>query len=535
MTVLTKFRAFTIRARMLASIAIVVCLLGAVGGSGLWGMFRIERAGSNFIDGPFSDAVHLGALYLHFGEARKEEKSMIILFKQDLGQRREQWKLAMSESEGDLQSLRATATDPQTVELLDKLGKELAAYKKSFEEKVKNFSFYSDSGAVEQDLAYMQRSAEEAQKMMSLLQQRLQANSSQVQIGIGALSRATLYTFCCVLILSMAVVVGFTIVNLRSIVNPLGNAKRIASSIADGDLTLEVQESGRDECADLIRALDGMQASLHSTVLGVRRSAESISVASNEVASGAQDLSARTELSASSIQQSASSLQQVTDTVHSSSETARMARDLAGSASEIAEQGGEVVSRVVSTMADIHASSKHIAEITSLIDAISFQTNILALNAAVEAARAGDQGRGFAVVAGEVRALAKRSAQAAGEIRELIGTSVKKIEFGSELVNQAGTTMTEIVGSIRRAATMIGEVSDASTAQSERLGEVNTAVAQLEDMTQQNAALVEQSAAAAESLKEQAGKLMQLMQYFKADEVFSVSGGESPRHFAALR
>ena len=515
MHITAYFRRFTISARMLGSIAIFVLLLGAVGGTGLWGMFRIQLSGTTFIEGPFADAVHLGSLYRHFGDARKEEKSMIILLKQDIDAHAGQWKAAMTQAAADLQALKASARDAQTAEAIESLGKQLGSYKSSFEGKMKNFSFYSDSSSVEQDLKFAQQSAEEAQQSMAALQQRLQDNSNLVQQGIVSSAKSTLVTFCVILVASMLLLVAFTVVNLRSIVQPLETAKRIASSIARGDLAVAIDTSGRDECGDMIRALGDMQSSLRDIVRGVRGSAESISVASNEVAVGSYDLSVRTELSASSLQHSVSALQQVTGAVQMSSQAALTASELAGSASTIAQQGGDVVSRVVTTMSDIQTSSRKIAEITSIIDTISFQTNILALNAAVEAARAGDQGRGFAVVASEVRVLAQRSAQAAREIRTLIEASVTKVEAGGRLVSQAGATMTEIVGSVRRASEVIGEVSAASTEQSASLGSVNESVVQLEDMTQQNAALVEQSAAAAESLKEQASKLMQLMNYFR--------------------
>ncbi|MBK6471412.1 MAG: chemotaxis protein [Betaproteobacteria bacterium] len=267
---------------------------------------------------------------------------------------------------------------------------------------------------------------------------------------------------------------------------------------------------------------------VESTISAVRASAESITTASTEIASGNLDLSQRTESAASSLQQTASSMEQLTATVHHSAESAVQAKDLAASAAQVAQRGGAVVSQVVTTMGDINGSSRKIADIIGTIDGIAFQTNILALNAAVEAARAGEQGRGFAVVAGEVRLLAQRSAEAAREIKSLIGTSVEKVEAGSRLVADAGQTMSEIVASVQRVADIIGEISAASGEQSAGIGQVNHAVADLDHSTQQNAALVEQSAAAAGSLKEQAAKLVELV------ATFHVTGQGNPgRAFTA--
>jgi methyl-accepting chemotaxis protein len=258
-----------------------------------------------------------------------------------------------------------------------------------------------------------------------------------------------------------------------------------------------------------------MKDSLLKTVSEVRSATDSINTASAEIASGNQDLSARTEQAASNLEETAASMEELTSTVRNSADAARQANQLAANASEIAVRGGQVVGEVVTTMEAINHSSKKISDIIGVIDGIAFQTNILALNAAVEAARAGEQGRGFAVVAGEVRNLAQRSAEAAKEIKGLIGTSVDKVEAGSRLVADAGQTMSEIVGSVQRVSDIIGEITAASGEQSDGIGQVNVAVNQLDQMTQQNAALVEQSAAAAESLKEQASQLNRVVQVFR--------------------
>ncbi len=302
-----------------------------------------------------------------------------------------------------------------------------------------------------------------------------------------------------------------------SIVRPIAQAKALALSIAAGDLTQDVSAQGRDEAAELLVALQGMQQALRTMVGQVRGSSGSIQTASAEIAAGNLDLSTRTEQTASQLQQTASSMEQLSGTVRQSAEAARQANDLASSAAEVAERGGSVVAEVVTTMGEINASSKRIADIIGVIDGIAFQTNILALNAAVEAARAGEQGRGFAVVATEVRNLAQRSAAAAREIKSLIGISVDKVESGSRLVADAGQTMNEIVASVKKVSNMIGEVTAAAAEQAAGINDVSSAVGQLDQVTQQNAALVEESAAAAGSLRQQANQLVDAVSAFRLE------------------
>ena len=301
----------------------------------------------------------------------------------------------------------------------------------------------------------------------------------------------------------------------RSLTAPIARATQLAQAVEQGDLREQALPQGSDEIARLLRSLGSMTDGLRRVVSSVRSSTDSIGTASAEIATGNQDLSGRTEQTASNLQKTASSMEQLTATVGQSADSARQANQLATSAAEVAARGGQVVSQVVSTMEDINASSKKIADIIGVIDGIAFQTNILALNAAVEAARAGEQGRGFAVVASEVRSLAQRSAEAAKEIKGLIGASVSKVQDGSRLVADAGRTMTEIVSSVQRVSDIIGEITAASTEQSQGIGEVNGAVAQLDQMTQQNAALVEESAAAAESLRAQAASLSKVVAVFQ--------------------
>ena len=301
----------------------------------------------------------------------------------------------------------------------------------------------------------------------------------------------------------------------------VAGANAALAQVTDGDLSVPVNVDGRDEFRPLMAQIARMQQSLRDMVGELRGASDSIGQASTEVASGSADLSHRTEEAASNLQQTASSLQQLTANVRQSADAAAQANQLAASAQTVAQRGGDVVSQVVSTMDEINTASRRIADIIGTIDGIAFQTNILALNAAVEAARAGEQGRGFAVVASEVRSLAQRSAEAAREIKTLIGTSVDKVETGTRLVQDAGSTMGEIVASVQRVTDVIGEITAAAAEQSEGIGQVNGAVANLDQMTQQNAALVEESAAAAESLKDQASRLAGVVGTFRVDTLHS--------------
>ena len=314
-----------------------------------------------------------------------------------------------------------------------------------------------------------------------------------------------------------AVLLGllFAFLITRSITGPLHQAGAVARRIAEGDLTDDSQVHGRDEAADMLNALKTMQVQLGTVVADVRRNADGVATASAEIAQGNNDLSGRTEQQASALQQTAASMEQVSATVKQNADNARQANALAMNASSVAVRGGEVVARVVDTMKGIHQSSDKIADIIGVIDSIAFQTNILALNAAVEAARAGEQGRGFAVVASEVRSLAGRSAEAAREIKGLISASVDRVQQGTALVDEAGTTMEEVVSSIRRVNDIMGEISAASSEQSAGVAQVGQAIMQMDQTTQQNAALVEQSAAAADSLRTQAQQLVQAMAMFK--------------------
>jgi methyl-accepting chemotaxis protein len=300
-----------------------------------------------------------------------------------------------------------------------------------------------------------------------------------------------------------------------SITGPISEAVAVARRVADGDLTMKVQVRGRSETGQLMQALSDMTENLRSLVGEVAAGAHTVSDTSAQIAQGNLDLSQRTEEQATTLEETASSMEELTSTVLQNAENARKASQLAQGASDVAQQGGEVVEQVLNTMAGITGASRKIADIIGVIDGIAFQTNILALNAAVEAARAGDQGRGFAVVAAEVRNLAHRSAAAAKEIKTLIGNSAKEVESGSSLADAAGHKMVEIVSSIKKVSDLMAEIAAASREQSSGIEQVNTAVTQMDQVVQQNAALVEEATGAAESMKEQAGSLLDLVSRFK--------------------
>ena len=363
-------------------------------------------------------------------------------------------------------------------------------------------------------------------KAMTLIVAEVEKNSDSVIAASQKSSQTTNWILALVGLMSAAVAVFLSWMTQRKIVAELTQASQLANDVAAGNLDRQVVSNRQDEVGDLMRALSAMSTQLNQSISTVFNSSESIRLASAEIASGNQDLANRTEQTASNLQVAASFTEQLTGTVRQSVEAAQLANQLAASATEVALRGGAVVSQVVTTMDEINTSANRISDIIGVIDGIAFQTNILALNAAVEAARAGEQGRGFAVVASEVRRLAGRSAEAAKEIKALISISVEKVDSGSRLVRDAGKTMSEIVSSVQRVSDIIGEISATSTMQTEGISHVNATVAELDQMTQQNAALVEQSAAAAASLREQAQRLAQLVSTFKLAGLSDNNGPE---------
>lgn len=357
------------------------------------------------------------------------------------------------------------------------------------------------------------KSDADSKALVEYLTQRAEKNRVQVESNINQMT----YLLIAVILLGviMAVITSWWLI--RSITSPLHHAVEVARRVANGDLRSDVTVSSKDEIGVLLNALKHMNKNLSHIVAEVRMGTETISTASGQIAAGNLDLSARTEAQAGALEETASAMEQLTSTVKQNADNARQANQLAETASEVAVKGGSVVSEVVTTMGAINESSRKIADIIGVIDGIAFQTNILALNAAVEAARAGEQGRGFAVVATEVRSLAQRSAAAAKEIKVLIDDSVEKIEIGNKQAGQAGTTMSEVVSSVQRVTDIMSEITAASHEQSIGIEEVNRAISQMDETTQQNAALVEEAAAAAKSMQDQAGHLEELVNKFQVD------------------
>jgi methyl-accepting chemotaxis protein len=339
---------------------------------------------------------------------------------------------------------------------------------------------------------------------------------STAQAGVAAQQEYVRAVTLMIALGVIAVAIGAIVAWLisRSITRPINAAVLVAETVAAGDLSSRIESTSTDETGRLLTALKKMNDSLLDVVSRVRGGTDTIATAANEIAAGNLDLSSRTEQQASSLEETASSMEELTSTVKQNADNARQANQLAASASEVARKGGSIVEQVVETMGTINNSSRKIVDIIGVIDGIAFQTNILALNAAVEAARAGEQGRGFAVVATEVRNLAQRSASAAKEIKELIGASVANVDTGSRLVNDAGQTMGDIVASIQRVTDIMGEITAASQEQTMGIEQINMAIAQMDEVTQQNAALVEEAAAASQSMQEQAGELAAVVGFF---------------------
>ncbi|MFL9879993.1 methyl-accepting chemotaxis protein [Herbaspirillum rhizosphaerae] len=356
------------------------------------------------------------------------------------------------------------------------------------------------------------REAMDSVEKLVIVNEKGAATSNQLSAQTYASAKVLISGF---LIAAIALSLCLAVWIAKIVSRPLGEALDVAKRVAAGDLTADIEAHSKDETGELMLALKSMNDNLLKIVGEVRTSTDTINTASGEIAAGNLDLSSRTEEQAGSLEETASAMEELTSTVKQNADNARQANQLAVSASEVAVQGGNVVGKVVSTMDAINESSRKIVDIISVIDSIAFQTNILALNAAVEAARAGEQGRGFAVVASEVRNLAQRSAAAAKEIKTLIDNSVSKVDDGSKLVAQAGATMDEVVASVKRVTDIVGEISAASVEQSSGLEQINQAIAQMDEVTQQNAALVEEAAAAAQSLQEQAGRLSVAVGVFK--------------------
>ena len=387
-----------------------------------------------------------------------------------------------------------------------------------FQAAVKELVTARDFGLTERiRKVFTERFEPSAAALLGSLQQLAQSQRDAIDAAGAQIAQSSqraqvaLTLFCATALLLGSVLTWWLV---RSISRPIGAANATAQRVSSLDLRENIEGHNRDEAGQLLLSLNTMQEALRTLVMQVRQSAQSVRLAAHEIAQGNADLSERTEGTASSLQQTAAALEQVTQRLHQSTETAARAEHMASQASAVATEGGNAMAQVVRTMQNIQQSSRKVEEVTGVIDSIAFQTNILALNAAVEAARAGEQGRGFAVVAAEVRQLAMRAGEAAREIKGLIATSAQNVETGTALVNGAGHTMGQIVDSIRNVASMISDISTTTLSQTRDINDINTAVARLDQMTQQNSALVEESAAASEGLRHQANELTHLISQF---------------------
>ncbi|WP_277182739.1 methyl-accepting chemotaxis protein [Caballeronia sp. BR00000012568055] len=509
----------TIKGRLALAMMLLSALLIAIGVVGLIGMNRSNSVTYELFTNQMPSAVSVGNAEMYMARERLSYDRAAL----NIGTP------AADEAIGRGAVMRKTSDDawakysalPQEADekaIADKFNQQRVALQKLIDQG------YADVRAKDQakasaDATAMQVAFNDFAKTGVELR-KIQFEQAQAAYDAGQTQFSLFRTMSMIAIFIGVIAAGFTWYSLRRrIMGPLDAALTQFGAIAQGDLRRDVKVTSNDEMGELLRGLATMQASLVDTVRSVRSGSESIASATKQIAAGNVDLSSRTEEQASALQETASSMDQLTGTVKQNADNARQASVLAANASEIAGKGSDVVSQVVTTMGEINHSSAKIADIISIIEGIAFQTNILALNAAVEAARAGEEGRGFAVVAGEVRTLAQRSSAAAKEIKELIDTSVNRVQSGAALVDEAGRTMSEISMAVQRVTDIMGEIAAASEEQSSGIEQVARAVTQMDEVTQQNAALVEEAAAAAQSLEDQAGALRSAVQTFRLLEV----------------
>nr|WP_280868797.1 methyl-accepting chemotaxis protein [Herbaspirillum sp. LeCh32-8] len=505
--------------RLAAGFAVMLVLLVGIGLLGLSRMAELNKQMDGVTNGYYPKTVLANDVILQENMILRSTRNLLLMT--DPNQLKTQESIiaaAIKKIGEDMQQLDKSITSAQGRQMYSQIQQARTAYIASSDKLTQLIKDGKREEAVvamyapaEQALrtAYLDKVAELVRFQDQLMREAADAVRAQYEqarnLTLGLVALAIVF----------AVLVAWQLT--RSITLPLNHAVRLARTVADGDLTSRIEVTSNDETGQLLSALQTMNGNLQKIVAQVRQATDTINTASGEIATGNLDLSSRTEEQASSLEETASAMEELTSTVKQNADNARQANQLAASASSVALQGGSVVGEVVQTMGSINESSRKIVDIIGVIDGIAFQTNILALNAAVEAARAGEQGRGFAVVASEVRSLAQRSASAAKEIKELIDDSVAKVGDGSRLVEQAGVTMGEVVTSVQRVTDVVAEISSASQEQSTGIEQVNHAISQMDQTTQQNAALVEQAAAAAQALQDQANRLTEVVSVFKID------------------
>jgi methyl-accepting chemotaxis protein len=514
-----NIRNLSIGQRLAIGFGVVILLLIALAGLSYNRISSLNQEVDTMVKTRYPKTIIANKIKADVNEATRSMLNVLIL--SDPGQIKTELANIDSKSasaNAALDDLSKNASDAQGKEIL----KAIAAIREKFGPLQKNFVGMINEDRKDEALIKFMFSVrpqtvkyfEQIDKFVSY-QNGLMSEAGE---AAAADARRTEYLILGLTLAASAISLVVAFLATRSITTPLTEAVSIAQRVADGDLTSVIVANSTDETGQMMDALKHMNDSLIKIVAEVRTGTESIATASGEIASGNQDLSDRTEQQAASLGHTSSSMRQLTETVQQNADNARQANQLAAQASEVAVRGGSVVSHVVDTMGSITASSKKIVDIIGVIDGIAFQTNILALNAAVEAARAGEQGRGFAVVASEVRNLAQRSAAAAKEIKTLIGDSVDKVAEGSALVAQAGATMDEVVASVRRVTDIMEEITSASQEQSAGIAQVNNTILAMDEATQQNAALVEEAAAAAAQMQDQAAGLARVVSVFKMDQ-----------------
>ena len=509
---------FKIGTRLGAGFAAILLLLCTVGGLTLWQASHIY-AGTLELGNDWLPSVQAaGRMQAFANNARRTSLRSILAV--DPKEKQEQ-RAAHDASVVQLQEVftkyEKLVSSPEEQQLFDNIKSAWARYA-ALDAKLLDLADKGDAGFNDARSLSSGDAGAAFTDMLKLIEADIELNRSGAEREVAR--AASTYDNAIVstgLLIAVAVFAGIAIGWLitRSITTPIGRAVVIAETVARGDLTADIEVSGKDETSQLLAAIRHMNERLVDVVGRVRNSSDSIATGSAQIAAGNTDLSQRTEEQAASLEETAASMEQLTATVKQNAENALQGNSLAANASETAVRGGEVVNRVVQTMSEISSSSEQVAQIITVIEGIAFQTNILALNAAVEAARAGEQGRGFAVVAGEVRTLAQRSASAAKEIKDLISASVQRVHTGSQLVDEAGRTMGEVVQSVKRVTDLMGEISAASGEQHTGIEQVNQAVMQMDEVTQQNAALVEEASAAAQSMAAQSGTLRELVSVFR--------------------